>query len=173
VGGCALYTEFCINNLALFRMNSMLNKSKSVTEARMDLYKKTLSNWVDANDNASIEQFLKFNEVLSIEFFGVGDLNEYASYLKNRIDRKINARNSSKFILESDVALQKAGYQVKLSYDNRKKSKLYVVNFTYPVDFKDVTKRGATYQIGNAFNKKGALDIVSFHNFDLSVSKLD
>ena len=108
MGGCALYTEFCINNLALFRMKSMLNKSKSVTEARMGLYKKTLSNWVDANDNASIEQFLKFNEVLSIEFFGVGVLNEYASYLKNRIDRKINARNSSKFILESDVALQKA-----------------------------------------------------------------
>ena len=139
----------------------------------MALYKSTLSNWVDANDNASIKQFLKFNEDLSTEFFGVGDLNEFASYLKNRIDRKINARSSSKFILKSDVALQNAGYQVKLSYDNKRKSKMYIVNFTYPIDFKDVNKRGATYQIGFAFNKKDALDIVSLHNFDLSVSKID
>ena len=35
----------------------MPNKSKNFTEARMALYKSTLSNWVDANDNASIEQF--------------------------------------------------------------------------------------------------------------------
>ena len=149
----------------------MRNKQEIVHIERIGLYKKTLSNWVDRNDKSSVDEFLKFNAPLPHELFGSNYLHEFALFLRNKIERKIAARQSSQLLLSSDETLLNAGYEVKLSYNSRKKSCEYVVSFTYPSDFQELAKRGLTFQIGQAFGKADAFDIISFHNLDMQSSK--
>jgi hypothetical protein len=149
----------------------MQNKQELIHKARIALYKKTLSNWVDRNDDSTVDDFLKFNAPLSHELFGSNYLHEFALFLKNKIHKKITARQCSQLLLTSDETLRNAGYAVKLSYNPRKKSSEYVVSFTYPSDFQEVAKRGLTFQIGQAYVKSDAFDIISFHNLDMQNSK--